>query len=336
MTFDQLMDHARQIQDLAIRWAVVMSKEGLGDQGPPSIAQVYPGSPDYGRDYEYFRPQFAGVPDQFAPFAACPDPARFLPMIGHPDGTADGTLDRAIASLVWAPDTTNLINPSKHYAANKELDKMAGASSSLEDWTGLAAQEFKEGFIDPFPSIERNQFLLICALKCTLEAEWAIWVAARRDIDDIAHKTLAALDRMGDCGRNTWGQSFTVAACLAGIVAAPPTGGASLAVSLVGAAAWVGAASPPASGQPIEFGDEKPQTVQFSGESPQAVISAMTDAISMLTKTIQDQRDRINRCLNDAQNLLSRDRKDFVFPRPAFAGASPSTLTGPKGLGYVP
>lgn len=82
MSFDQLMDHAQQIQDLAIRWTVRMSKEGLGDQGPPAIDQVYPGSPYYGVDYEYYRPQFAGIPGLFAPFATCPDPARFTPMIG--------------------------------------------------------------------------------------------------------------------------------------------------------------------------------------------------------------------------------------------------------------
>jgi hypothetical protein len=317
MTFDQLMDHARQIEDLAIRWAVRMSKEGLGDQGPPTIDQVYPGSPYYGVDYEYCRPQFAMVSTLFAPFASCPDPAGFPPLIGD--------LTAALKRLSWGPDAVDPFN-GLSYTANRELNKMAGASSSLEDWTGLAAQEFKETFIDPFPSIERNQFLLTHVLKSTLEAEWAIWVAVRRDIDDIAHKTLAALDHMEDCGRNTWGQSFTVAACLASIAAAPFTGGTSLALNLVGAAAWVAAASPPPSGP----------TIEFSGESPQAVIASMSDAINKLTQDIQSQRDRIDRCLNDAQSTLAGDIRDFVFPRPALAGASPSTLTGPTGLGYVP
>jgi hypothetical protein len=331
MTFDQLMDHARQIEDLATRWAVRMSKQGLGDQGPPTIDQVYPGSPYYGVDYERFRPQFAMVSTLFAPFAGCPDPAGFRPLIE--------VVCEALKRLSWGSDAVDPFN-GLSYTASGDLTKMAGVSSSLEDWTGLAAQEFKETFIDPFPSIERNQFLLTHVLKSTLEAEWAIWVAARRDIDDIAHKTLAALDHMEDCGRNTWGQSFTVAACLTSIAAAPFTGGISLALNLVGAAAWVAAASPPVPGSTIEFSGESLMlpgpAIEFSGESPQAVIASMREAISRLTQSIQFQRDRIDRCLNDAQSTLAGDSRDFVFPRPALAGASPNTLTGPTGLGYVP
>lgn len=322
MTFDQLMTHATQIEDLATRWAVVQSKQGLGDQGPPSVTQVYAGSPEYGREYEYYRPQFAGISSLFAPFSSCPDPAQFPPLIQD--------LDKAVAQLAWGSNPQDPLS-QKPYAANKDLDSMSGASSALEDWTGLAAQEFKEKFIDPFPSIERNHFLLVQVLESTLGAEWAIWVATRHDIDDIAHKTLAALDHMEDCGRNTWGQSFTVAACLAGIAAAPFTGGVSLGLNLVGAAAWVMAASPPQSGA----------TIEFSGESPAAVVQAMTDAISKLKQEIQSQRSRIDKCLTDAQNLLSGDSKDFVFPRPALAGTPGKKLTGKEltsstGLGYVP
>ena len=316
MSFDQLMDHARQIEELATRWAVVMSKEGLGDQAPPAVDQVRPDSPTYGADYQRFQAQFAFVPTLFEPFASCPDPALFTPLIHD--------VDDVLKRLSFGAGAVDPFT-GYSYGANSDLEKMTGASSALEGWTGRAAMNFKETFIDPFRSIEGNQFLLAQALKCTLEAEQAIWVATRRDIDDIAHKTLAALDHMQDCGRNTWGQTFTVAACLTSLVAAPFSGGLSLALDLVGAAAWVAAASPPSSAP----------TIEFSGETPQAVLASMSDAVGRLGQDIRSQRDRIDRCLAAARLELSQNGRQYTFPRPELAGSPPSTLTGPFGLGYV-
>jgi hypothetical protein len=42
------------------------------------------------------------------------------------------------------------------YLANPTLEKIHTASDYLQDWSGRAAMQFKQKFLDPFPAISAN------------------------------------------------------------------------------------------------------------------------------------------------------------------------------------
>ena len=89
---------------------------------------------------------------------------------------------------------------------------------------------FKQKFLDPFPSISTNQFILTSISKAPLEAHQAMWAGTRNDVDKIAHATMDAFDNKC-CDKNTWNVSFTVLSSLGAV------GAAILTVATEGAAA---------------------------------------------------------------------------------------------------
>jgi hypothetical protein len=309
MSYEQLMDHAYAIEEKATKKAIVKHSEHLGDQGPIAYSSIK----DY-RTYPEYR-LFSDVPGLFQPFTNLPDPSSFVPLIDD--------LDRAVGNLAWGQATEDPIH-HLNYPANPVLDKMAGAESYIENWTGKAAMDFKANFLDPFPSIEHNQFMLAAVLKAALAAHQALWQSARKNIDDIAHGTLEALDTMDDCGRNEWPIAWTVVACVAGALAAPLTGGGSLALTAVSTAAWVTAANPPKSAP----------TTTYGGETAEVVIQHMREAITHLTQDIQHTEQVISSALSNNHAIVCENRSLFVAARPALAGATAATVTGPDQMGY--
>jgi len=237
-------------------------------------------------------------------------------------------LAKAAEELSLGQDLKDPINDTI-YGGNPALDKLSGSESYIEDWTGRAAMEFKSNFIDPFPTIVRNQFIIVAVLKSALEAQRQIWVRARNDIDKIAHDALEALDRMDDCGKNEWTMTFTVVAAVASIAAVPLTGGASLtaaavAITAVGAASQVAAAAAP----------DDPPTIQFGGESAEAVVGQLREAIAKLVEYIQQQESKISNALTNTHRLVAADRASFVSGRPALAAATARNVAGPEYMGY--
>ncbi|HEX6075563.1 MAG TPA: hypothetical protein VFZ32_09915 [Micromonosporaceae bacterium] len=303
MTFESLMDHAFEIQKKAVQEAILDLGGRRHSLSTMSDEQRAIGA------------QFADIPALYRPFSEAPDPTSF-------DG-AISELRRALHVISSGQQNQDPINGGI-YPANPVLDKLSGSESYLEDWTGAAAMEFKANVIDPFPSVVRNQFIMVAVLKCALEAEKEIWIKARNDIDKVAHDTLTALERMDDCGKNEWTMAFTVVASVAAVAAVPVTGGASLAITAVGAASEVAAAAVP----------DDPPSIRFSGETPGAVISQMREAISKLKAEIDGQEAKIAGAVSGACELVSGNRDLFVSKQPKLAGATPANIRGPAYLGY--
>lgn len=156
MSFDELSGH---VQDISIKMYSEGYKELLGTQSPALVAQEEP---------KLERMAFVEVPALYQSFLQAPDPKSFDPMISH--------LKVALTTLCTGQDTRDPISSKGGpYFANKALDEMPAAGDLIETWTGNAAIAFKAKFIDPFPSLVRNQFILVAALKAALEAEQAIW-----------------------------------------------------------------------------------------------------------------------------------------------------------------
>ncbi|HEU0240645.1 MAG TPA: hypothetical protein VFR11_15405 [Micromonosporaceae bacterium] len=307
MSFDSLMAEAAEIQQSAIHYQVQRGVEQAGRAAGYAIKGLT----------EQAEKDFADIPGLFEPFSLMPDPAAYGPLI-HDMGTA-------MRFLSTGQDNKDPVD-GLPFPANPVMDRLPGTEAYIENWTGRAAEDFKRNFIDPFPALLSNQFLLGSVLKGGLAAHAEVWRRARNDIDKIATDTLAALDHMNDCGSNDWSMLFTVVGAVVSIAAVPVTDGASLyGLAFVGAAASVASSASGGGG-----GAER----RFSGETAGAVISQMRQAISMLADDISGQERKIATAMTDSYATVRGSHSAFVSNRPLLAGANAGNVTTDAFLGY--
>jgi hypothetical protein len=305
MSFDELMSDAAAIQQKAIYRAI-------------TNRETYP---EYARDgvEGYYR----DIPDIFRPFSEMPDPTAYAPLIEDL---------KVVLRKLSSGDNKDPINGDV-YLANIVLGNITTASDYLEDWTGKAAVTFKQNFLDTFPPVVRNQFILASVLKAGLEAHMSMWAKARDDVDKIAHTTMDALDNAACCDKNAWTVSFTVVASVAAVSAALASGGtaAPVALTAVGAAAQVVAATPPSNTEKQYAGET---AVQITNAMKQA-LSTLADYIHEVETTGRDGVPGIGPALHAVGELVGGNRKSFVANRPALADGRGKPLTGPDQMGEV-
>jgi hypothetical protein len=332
VSFDHLLVHAYDIQRMAIEMAAAaQTRREQHRQGGPRLAPAVD-QPAIRRNAEL---AFADIPGLFGSFVDTPNPDWFGPAVNE--------FNRALGRLFLGHDTGQVkakkdepqsggpLTGTDFYYSNDELQDLSGSESYLEKWTGKAAMAFKKTVIDPFPSIAYNQFQMVAALRAGLEAEREIWVHTRHDIDQIAHDTLAALDRVGSnifpCDRNEWEMTFSVVGAVITIPAAVASGGAAVALAVAAGGATVAA---------TVAGQAKPQkTVRFHGETAEAVISEMRDAIAMLATYAQQEEAKVADGMSGLLRALHGERSSFVAKRPDLANATPQNVTGPLHMGYA-
>lgn len=302
MSFEELMDHAAQITVNAHVAAVRMDS-------PPRYGPQW---------WDNLRQMCEEVPKRFEPFSQLPRPDDYDAAINH--------VKKALHKLSNGEDNQDPISTNESvYIANTELTKLSGMESYIAGWTGKAAVEFKANFVDPFPAVVRNQFIIVAALKSALEAEQAMWKAMRENVDKIAHDTLTALDNMGESGSNEWTMVFTVISSVAAVAAVPLTGGASvLTVTAIGAAAQVVAAAAP---------EDSPK-LQVSGEHADQVLASMFECLNKLQEEIDRTDRKISDALADLIGSVYAERDSFVSKRPALAGATKQNIRSPEQMGY--
>ncbi len=265
---------------------------------------------------------FVELPALFEPYRQLPDPADFTNMINY--------LRDGLRQLCVGQDTRDPISAQGDiYLANGALDELPAAASLIQAWTGNAATEFKKQYIDHFPSLVHNQFILVSALKAALEAEQAHWARARVDVTNLVEAGINAVDALDDCTPKEWAVAFTALAALTGVILAIPTGGSSLAVaaeitiSVIGAAAWVTAALPPAGGP----------TITISGNNGYAILDSMQSAVQTMTIGLNQQEEEIAASIRRLTGTFRSHPDSFVARRPALAGATAATITSPQFMG---
>lgn len=303
MSFDELMTHAVDIQQQAIKRAITNRET----------------DPEYARGG--VEGYYHDIPDLFRPFSEMPNPAAYQPLIDD--------LKIVLRKLSSGENKDPITNDI--YFANVVLANMTTASDYLEDWTGKAATAFKQNFLDTFPPIARNQFIIASVLKGALEAHKSMWEKARDDVDKIAHETMNALDNAACCDKNAWTVGFTVVASVAAVGASLLTAGtaAPVAITAVGAAAQVVAATPPSS-------TEK----QYAGETAVQITNAMKQALNVLADFIQDVEDTghggvpgIAPAIQKVGDFVGANRSLLVANRPELADGRGRNMTGPDQLG---
>lgn len=305
MTSDQLMQQAKQIETAAAeaeyRQLVTRYPRGAHLIDRAEIEARYQNR----------------VQPLFEPFAGMPDPASY-----------DGVIDELYSAMGYLSHGAHVKDPitKQTVGANRDLSAIDSAADELVDWVGEGAQKFKVNFLDPFPDVATNQFLILGILKGTAQADQAMWRGARTDIDEIAKATLHALENVGSCGKNDVKFTISVIGTVAAITAIPFTAGASAVVAGVGAAA--SAAGTVQQGM---------QEVKGSGGSAEQVVQSMGTAIDELTTQIRDKQAQIAKTLSAYAGEASRGKGSpptpFVSARPKLAGMEGSGLISGEGVG---
>lgn len=306
MSFEDLGQH---VEDISVTMYSEGTRELMATQSPTLLAQEEP---------KLRQLSFMDVPALYQPFIQTPDPRSLDPMIDD--------LKVALTTLSTGQDTGDPISSNGGpYFANTTLDQMPAAGDLVETWTGAAAMAFKSKFIDPFPSLVRNQFILVAALKAALEAEQAIWSAARDNIDTIAETTLKALDSMHGCNPTEWTVSFSVVSAVAGLVASVPALGTPAVITftaVAGAASVAGSASVP-----------DPPELTIKGRTVGDIFDSMYDCVKKEIDEANNSEDTVARALKDIVDTVDSHRDSFVAARPALAEVT-TTVTDPCYLGY--
>jgi hypothetical protein len=297
LSYAQLMQHAEEIRHKAIEKYADDAKGGSD-------------SPLYDQAKAYATKIFADIPQVFQPYTEIPKPESFDPMINAMGSVLDKLSTGEVAD-----------DPVKHvsYPANVNLTKVPGVTDAIEDWTGEAARSFKRFFVDPFPAIAKNQFLVARVVGAALDSEKDLWARAQKNIDEIAHKTLEALDKMHDCGKNDWNVAFTVAGALAALAGVVATGGADLPFAIAEFTATTGGAA----------------VSTYSGETADTVIHSMRQSISDLTDKINETEYRIWKAADATRSAVQQDRKRYVSDRPELADANAGNVKNPKYMGHA-
>lgn len=315
MSYPELAQHAARVQQLAVHESLKQKAwidVGHGELLPP------PGYDDQGARnlVALVERQFSGAAQMFSPFLTLPDPEGFGPMIKY--------LTSAMTSLSSGEGSVDPVNRLK-IPANEALKGISTVSNSLHDWRGFAAVAFKQNFLEPFPAIIVNQFALVATLKGAIEAEQALWRECRANVDDIAHKAIRALEVMEECSPDEQVCLLTVATSIFAVGAAFTTGGVSIGLTVAGAATQALSGAPRADAP----------TVQFDGQTPQAILAQVQDALNRLAEVTNATERRIADAMRASAATLAADRSSYVSPRPALAGATAATITSTAGMGVV-
>ncbi|MGK3199779.1 hypothetical protein [Amycolatopsis sp. MEPSY49] len=301
MSFDQLLQHARDITDKAVD----LTEKELAQKGATRSGA--------NPDRNAIRRHFAFIEAMFEPYSRLPDPAGYDPLIAD--------LNAAMAKLnTGSVNNTELSNDVSF--VNPHLDKMTTDGGYLQGWTGDAAMAFKANFVDTFKSVSGNQFTVLSTLKGILQAHREMWLRARADIDKIAENTKNALDNAGGCGKNQWSFEFSVlsaVSAIGGVVVAVATGGV-VPLAAIGALASVGGAGVAG--------------LTASGDSAETIVNSMRQAVDELGKHIQEvETQQIAQKVFALTDAVNANKDKIVAARPNLAAINDRDLTGDGGMG---
>jgi hypothetical protein len=320
-----LIDKANEIVKKAVEWD--LSQEGIYPDGhggyqmpgayapmPASPGYTMPGQPPPPPPANPVQPiidkvvaRYADVPGLFEPFTWCPKGGDFRTMS---TGMLPTLQKLSSGQIDSDPVTHTPVVPNPH------LDNVATVATDVDNWHGEAASNFVRNYQSHFRTVAESQFIAAAVLKGCLEAEDAMWGEVAKNIEQIADRTLSALDKMDDTGKNGFVFGLTVVAAVVATVVVLPAGAALTAVAAVGSAATIAA-----SGTDLEF----------SGESAPVVVDHMRDAIGKLKQQIVDTETKIATAARDMGNLIeSAPVNQFYLNRPMLA-AEPGGLGSDQG-----
>ncbi len=233
-------------------------------------------------------PEFGGFVSLALPYANIPDGSQHQPTI---DALKDAMDCLTTGDLAVDPVS------DEHFFNKNILPRLNEITGELTEWTGSAAETFRDHVQVPFPGICQNMFVTIGALRGAAMASRDLWQAVDHDINEIFNKADESIDALGD-----------------------PTGGATLSLLLVAAAAVVTVVAAPA-------GVATTAALVAGGLSTAAEVPPVTAdvecacdlydktklAVDSLTQRITDDETRIKNALVAVAGWPKADDPGFDF-----------------------
>jgi hypothetical protein len=266
---------------------------------------------------------FAWVNDMFQPLSEIPNPKgseALATSVAEVCGTGE-------LKLGEDGNPTGVHDATGGTLEDRALNGDANMRDATQDWQGTAANQFRNDFLKDIPTIVANQTALAKTLRSVALANAGLLLAARKDAQELAIKAKAAFDSFEPGGVDegvTTG--FAVIAALAtiaaGIAAAIPSGGTSLAAGLTIVAGVSSAAS---------LAEEKADPIGLGADTVQGIIGNVSDAVNKILLTLEDGEDKLVGEVLTPSYLVTLEHPDlFVASRPTLIGAPSGDFRPPE------
>jgi hypothetical protein len=262
--------------------------------------------------------RYSGIAQMFTPFFGLPDP-NDLRDLHLKLRQAQGKLSTGKGGLM-DPTTGEMI------IEDHVMNGMAAVGAALQDWRGVAAEEFKSKFLKPWPAFTANQFTLLAVLAGAVKAEIALWTEARKNVDEIAHLAITAMQGTGKVDPKMQVFALTVAASVFSVGAAAiatTAAGASLTLTVAGAAAQAAGAVP----------REDAPKLAIDGGTAHEVVDQTQNALNALALEINAKETEIAYGLAMSLLVVVSNKDMFTAPRPWLADHTATSVTTDRGLG---
>lgn len=252
--------------------------------------------------------------DWFSPFAGN-DPVKLVRPIEEMSSAS---------AAIW--------NASKGKAEN--IPNYRTATGPIETWKSVAGHAFRNAFWSPAPEIMQNQAFFAGLLANALTANQEALVEHRRTLKSIATQTQQALDALGNESGGFNANLSVVAAVatiVAGVLALPASGGASISAAGAGAATIMAGASAMPSGD-----KSAPKKNSMSADTVDGVLDNMIEAVHEANKDLDDEELRIMLTLHQYHERLQSPgdgkglSKKHMLPRPAMVGEAEEVSKDPR------
>ncbi len=180
------------------------------------------------------------------------------------------------------------------------------ASTAVEGWESEAGRDFRDHYWYRLPGVIGNQAATAAVLAHGASAIRAAWSRHRADLEDIAKKTLAALEAVKTTSGADFSSFLTITGGLlsiaGGIIAIPASGGGSLALAGAGVSIVSGAITV-AQGTVGSEGEDT-QEVPLGGETVQSVLFNMSSAVASAKAEITGADRTIAKGLNGVYDTV--------------------------------
>lgn len=260
-----------------------VSREHYGDLGVPYVEEWYS--------------------TMFEPFYVMPTEARFDYAITN--------LTRVIQRLsVSGGDSSDPVTDSP-IDPNEELTKINSVSDELVEWTGDAAETFRDHVKTPFPAKVGSMFNVACVLKGALEAEAAMWRQIDADVHELLDNAIASVESLDDCDPKSGTTAIGIVLAIASIPVTGPAGATVLAAL--------------AAGNTIVQGGIEQDT---GGNEPMTILPKVKEGVEKIKRDIVDAETLIKDALTGITDWMSGNADKYTFQR-----GRVGLDNGPGGLG---
>lgn len=319
MSYSELRQHAQRIEELTFRVALLQS--GVQSHADGTYTSQQNGSLVPTEYIELRRRSYEGIAEMFDPFLSMPNPAAFDAMHAH--------LVEALSVLSTGAGTVDPVHGIT-YPGNKDMALAGLVVNTLDDWNGPAARQFIGKFLTPWPTVIANHFCLVATLAGAIAAEKNLWAECQRNVDQIAHAAIEALEAM-EKGVSPDPDALvillSVASAIFAVGATMATGPvAAITLTAVGSVVQVG-------GTVIDKKMEPAPQLNLDAKRPDELVGQVQQALYQVMYLVLSKEEQIAQAMTESSLTLQARHSDFVFPRPWLVDQKASTILSLQGLG---